>query len=398
MKQEIKVPAMGESISEAIVGQILKPTGSFVRVDDEILELETDKVNQVLYAQVSGMITFTVSLQDVVKIGQVLGYIDTEAKDTGQKVDEQGKKEERKQDILQTEKATTKDIQEEKKIIKEEIPKEVSLQKDLSLRKTKESFLDELKTKPSQEEALSKPSTSKLETQPQRETRRKMPNIRKMIAQRLVEVKQTTAMLTTFNEVDMTPILVLREKYKDLFMKQYKVKLGLMSFFVKATVFALQAVPGINSYIEGDDIVHREYYDIGVAVSTDRGLIVPVVRNCDKLSFAEIELTIENFAKKAREGTLVVDDLKGGGFTITNGGIFGSLLSTPILNPPQSGILGMHKIMKRPVVVDDQIVIKSMMYLALSYDHRIIDGKEAVTFLVHIKNYLEDPTRLLIGI
>lgn len=209
---------------------------------------------------------------------------------------------------------------------------------------------------------------------------------------------QQTAMLTTFNEVDMTKVMEMREAYKEAFTKKYQVKLGFMSFFVRAVVSALQAFPEVNAYIDGDDMIYRGDYNIGIAVGTDKGLFVPVVRNCDTLSFADVERAIESFAVKAREGGLSPGDLQGGGFTITNGGTYGSLLSTPILNPPQSAILGMHKIMKRPVVVDDEIVIRQMMYLALSYDHRVIDGKEAVSFLVHIKNALEDPSRLLIGI
>nr|MBA3817176.1 dihydrolipoyllysine-residue succinyltransferase [Parachlamydiaceae bacterium] len=219
-----------------------------------------------------------------------------------------------------------------------------------------------------------------------------------VIARRLVEVMQQTAMLTTFNEVDMSAIMSLRELYKDSFLKLHKTKLGFMSFFVKASVAALKTFPDVNAYIDGDEVVYREYFDIGVAVGTEKGVFVPVIRNCNALSFAGIEGSIESFAKKAREGGLSAGDLQGGSFTITNGGVYGSLLSTPILNPPQSAILGMHKIQKRAVVVNDEIVIRPMMYLALSYDHRIIDGKEAVSFLVNIKNHLEDPSRLLLDI
>jgi 2-oxoglutarate dehydrogenase E2 component (dihydrolipoamide succinyltransferase) len=213
-----------------------------------------------------------------------------------------------------------------------------------------------------------------------------------------VEAQKTTAMLTTFNEIDLTKVIQVREKYKEDFMKKFGCKLGFMSFFVKAVISGLHTFPDLNSYIEGDEIVHREYYDIGIAVGTDKGVIVPVIRNCDLLSFAEIEKSLEIFAKKAREGTLTADELQGGGFTITNGGVYGSLLSTPILLPPQCGILGMHKIEKRAVVVNDQITVRSMMYAALSYDHRLIDGKEAVSFLVHVKNMLEDPSRFLLDI
>jgi 2-oxoglutarate dehydrogenase E2 component (dihydrolipoamide succinyltransferase) len=205
-------------------------------------------------------------------------------------------------------------------------------------------------------------------------------------------------MLTTFNEIDLLHVMNIRDKYKESFTKKYGVKLGFMPFFIKASVSALQVYPSLNSYLEGEEIIDRHYYDIGIAVATEKGLIVPVLRECDQLTFAQIEQKMDQFAKQAREGSLKVNDLQGGGFTITNGGVFGSLLSTPILNPPQCGILGMHKIEKRPVVIDDQIIIRPMMYVALSYDHRLIDGKEAVSFLVHIKNMLEDPTRLLLEI
>jgi len=223
-----------------------------------------------------------------------------------------------------------------------------------------------------------------------------MSGLRRTIAKRLVEVKTTTAMLTTFNEVDMSKVMEFRAREKDAFLKKHDVKLGFMSFFVKAATQALRALPDVNAFIEGDEIVYNEKAHIGVAVSTDKGLMVPVIRNADDLSFAEIEKQLSTYAKKAREGAMSVDDMQNGTFTITNGGVFGSMLSTPILNPPQSAILGMHNIVKRAVVVDDQIVIRPIMYLALSYDHRIVDGKEAVTFLVHMKENLEDPERMLL--
>jgi 2-oxoglutarate dehydrogenase E2 component (dihydrolipoamide succinyltransferase) len=230
------------------------------------------------------------------------------------------------------------------------------------------------------------------------QTRQKMPNIRQKIAQRLVEAQHTAAILTTFNEVDMSRVMDLRAKYKDAFQKKHGIGLGFMSFFVKATTEALQAFPAVNAQIDGTEIIYHNYCDIGVAVSTERGLMVPVVRSAERMGFSQIEKAIMDYALKARENKISVNDLQGGTFTITNGGVFGSLLSTPILNPPQSAILGMHSIKKRPVVVDDQIVIRPMMYLALSYDHRMIDGKEAVSFLVRIKELIEDPERLLLSI
>jgi 2-oxoglutarate dehydrogenase E2 component (dihydrolipoamide succinyltransferase) len=226
-----------------------------------------------------------------------------------------------------------------------------------------------------------------------RETRKKMSRVRGVIAKRLVEAKNSTAMLTTFNEVDLSRVMELRTKHKDSFLKKHGVKLGFMSFFVKASVAALEAFPDINAYIDGNDIIYRNYYDIGIAVGTDRGLFVPVIRDCEKKNFAEIEQGITDFAGKARDGKISMDDLQGGGFTITNGGVYGSLLSTPILNIPQSAILGMHTIQKRPVAIDGKVEIRPMMYLALSYDHRVVDGKEAVSFLVNIKKTLEEPSR-----
>lgn len=386
MKVEIKIPAMGESISEATVGTIIKASGSKVAADDEILELETDKVNQVLYAPQAGVLTLTVAPEQVVKIGDVIGYVETQAEAAAPETPQ-----------LTPAKGQQKPPEPKPPVEKKPEP----TQSAGGARFTKEQFLSDL-----MEPKLAEPT----QTAPRKaaaprptptgrpETRKKMSRVRKVIAERLVESLQTTAMLTTFNEVDMSQVLSLREKYKEPFQKEHGVRLGFMSFFVKAAVTALEEFPDFNSYIDGDEIVHRDYYDIGIAVGTEKGLFVPVVRDCDKLSFAEIERSIEQYAVKAKEGKITVDELQGGGFTITNGGVYGSLLSTPILNPPQCGILGMHKIEKRPVVVNDQIVIRPMMYLALSYDHRIVDGKEAVSFLVAIKNFLEDPARLLLHI
>jgi len=404
MKEEIKVPSMGESITEATVGTLIKKSGAAVRADDEILELETDKVNQVLYAKAAGVLTLQVNAEDVVKIGQVIGFIDTDAKSKDAAPASAEKP--------STQRAPSKPV---------EKPAQTAAEKE-NIRFGKEEFLSDLRQKAPEQAPVPQPKAPREEPAPitrtaepeepapvtrtaepegpqaERETRRKMSKIRKVIASRLVEAQQTTAMLTTFNEVDCSAIMQLREKYKELFQKKYGVKLGFMSFFVKAVIAGLKQIPDLNSYIDRDEIVHREYFDIGIAVGTERGLVVPVVRNCDHLSPAEIEKEIETYANKAKEGRLAVDDLQGGGFTITNGGVYGSLLSTPILNSPQSGILGMHKIEKRAVVVNDQVVIRPMMYLALSYDHRIVDGKEAVTFLVHVKNALEDPSRLLIEV
>ncbi len=372
MRHELKVPRMGESISEVAIGEIFKGTGSQIKRDEEILELETNKVNQLICAPVAGMLTITVEREQLVRVGDAIGFIETDGQADSVAVDLSFK----------------------------EQPAPTSIQPKMnSVRNTKEDFLTELaaapKEAPKQEAAKSGYTTSVNE---RGEVRRKMTKIRKVITQRLVEAQHTAAMLTTFNEVDMTAIMALRVNYQESFQKQHGVKLGFMSFFVKACVSALQLYPAVNSFIDGDEIVTRHFYDIGVAVGTERGVIVPVVRDADRLSFAQVEKSIAGQAEKAKVGKLSLDDLEGGCFTVTNGGIYGSLLSTPILNPPQSGILGMHKIEKRPVVIDDQILIRPMMYLALSYDHRMIDGKEAVTFLVHVKNCLEEPLRLLLQI
>lgn len=355
MKVEIKVPPLGESVSEATVSRIIQPTGSLIARDAEVLELETDKVNQVLYAPQAGKLELSVTVGQKVTVGQVIGNVDTSAEVPSQKPVE----------VKATPIATT------------------------SARIMPAQTVAAAPKVAPPPPAPSKPIAAAGE-------RKRMSGLRRTIAQRLVEVKNTTAMLTSFNEADMTQIIEIRAREKENFQKKYGVKLGFMSFFVKATAAALKAFPDVHAYIEGDDIVQFPTYDIGVAVSTEKGLMVPVVRGCDTASFGDIEKQIETYAKAARGGTISIDDMRGGSFTITNGGVFGSLLSTPIMNPPQSAILGMHAIVKRPIAVDDQVVIRPMMYLALSYDHRIIDGKEAVQFLVHLKQNLEDPSRLLL--
>ncbi|HEX4839608.1 MAG TPA: dihydrolipoyllysine-residue succinyltransferase [Rhabdochlamydiaceae bacterium] len=346
MKIEIKVPAMGESISEATISRIIKASGSIVRRDEEVVELETDKVNQVLYVPQAGGLSLSVKVGDTVKIGQVIGTVDTDV------------------------------------AVPASTPAPVSATaapatSGPSARKMAPDVLAGMKA-PKAVPAVSG-------------DRKRMSSLRRTIAQKLVEVKNTTAMLTTFNEVDMTKIIEIRTKEQADFQARNGVKLGFMSFFIKAAVSALKTFPDVHAYIEGDDMVAFPNFDIGVAVSTDKGLMVPVVRRCDSATFGEIEKQIVDYSTRARSGGISMDDLRGGCFTITNGGTFGSLLSTPILNPPQSAILGMHAIQKRPIALNDQVVIRPMMYLALSYDHRIIDGKEAVQFLVHMKEHLEDP-------
>jgi 2-oxoglutarate dehydrogenase E2 component (dihydrolipoamide succinyltransferase) len=360
MNIEIKIPPLGESVSEAVIAKILKPSGTLVAQDEEILEIETDKVNQVLYAPKAGVIQLKVKEGDTVKVGGIIAFIEEGAVPSPPKP--APKLQESQAPALEGARTTTS------------------------------SFVAEIKTpsSPAPKTPLPSPST------PIKGQRKKMSNLRRVIASRLVAAKNETAMLTTFNEVDMQAVMAIREKEKETFIKKYGVKLGFMSFFIKAVVSGLKAIPEINSYIDGDEIVSLASYDMSVAVSTERGLMVPTLKNADVLNFGQIEVELEKLARGAREGTLSVDMLKGGSFTITNGGVFGSLLSTPILNPPQSAILGMHSIVKRPIAVNDQVVIRPMMYLALSYDHRVVDGKEAVLFLVHIKNQLEDPSRLLL--
>ncbi len=389
MKVDITVPPVGESVTEATVAQIIKQSGEVVQKDDEILELETDKVNQVVHAPESGLLTLSVSVDQKVGIGEILGSIDTDKASSEQpasKQKQQDKKPPEKTDI-----ATSSPQKDTSSGSKARISEEEALKQ-----------LNKPQIEPTKPQA-SAPSTNKATSSNQPkipssegQKRKRMSGLRKTIAQRLVEVKNQTAMLTTFNEVDMTKVMQIRTKQKDAFEKKHGVKLGFLSFFVTACSAALEAFPDVNAFIDGDEIVYNEHHNIGIAVSTDKGLMVPTLRGCEGLSFAEIESTIGGYAQKAREGKISIDDLQGGTFTITNGGVFGSLLSTPILNPPQSAILGMHKIQKRPIVVDDKIEIRPMMYLALSYDHRIIDGKEAVGFLVHIKESLEDPSRLLL--
>lgn len=370
MPSEIKIPNMGESVSEAIISNILKGSGSFVKQDEEILELETDKVNQVLYAPESGQLTLQVKQGDTVKVGQVIGTINPQTTE-------------------QTPEPSHKDLP------KAPPPEPAFPPPSSSNGKAKFTASDFVAHLQQPEVSLQPPTPPIKEINT---SRKKMSSLRKVIAQKLVEVKNTTAMLTTFNEVDMSSVIAIRQKEQESFQKKYGIKLGFMSFFIKASVAALKAIPEVNAYIDKEDIVLMQSYDICVAVSTDRGLMVPVIRSCEQHSFGKIEIQLNTFSQKARDGSISVDDLKGGSFTITNGGVFGSLLSTPILNPPQSAILGMHSIVKRPIALNDEVVIRPMMYLALSYDHRLIDGKQAVLFLMHIKQTLEDPSRLLLDL
>lgn len=405
-KVEIKVPSVGESVSEGVLSRWIKKTGDLVKSGDLLFELETDKASNEVPSLVAGVLTTTIAEGSTVAIGSIVGLIDTAGTAVAAPSAAPAP-------ALAAAAANGPHLS--PAVAYQVADKGVDVASinpsGPGGRITKGDVLAaaDAKTSTPAPAAPSAPAPVAKAAAPvvsahviggaeRAQTRQKMPNIRQKIAQRLVEAQHTAAILTTFNEVDMSRVMDLRTKYKDAFQKKHGIGLGFMSFFVKATTEALQAFPAVNAQIDGTDIVYHNYCDIGVAVSTERGLMVPVVRSAERMGFAQIEKAIMDFALKARENKISVNDLQGGTFTITNGGVFGSLLSTPILNPPQSAILGMHSIKKRPVVVDDQIVIRPMMYLALSYDHRMIDGKEAVSFLVRIKELIEDPERLLLSI
>lgn len=395
---EIKVPTLGESVTEATVAQWLKKEGDRVEADEPIVELETDKVTLEVNAPSAGVITsIIIKAGEEVAVGAVLGEIDSKAAN-----DSVGKADTKKSAPAKQ----SAPVQEEEKLapaVRKMVDDNKLNPADISGtgkggRLTKEDVVNHVAGKAAHEVAGVKP----VATDPRahvREERVRMTRLRQSIAKRLKEAQNTAAMLTTFNEVDMSAVMEMRNAYKDRFEKKYGVKLGFMSFFVKACVNALKEFPAVNAEIDGDEIVYKNYYDIGVAVSTPQGLVVPVVRDCEGKNMATIEKDISELGLRARDGKLGMDDLQGGTFTITNGGIFGSMMSTPILNAPQSGILGMHNIVQRAVVMKDgSIQARPMMYLALSYDHRIIDGKEAVSFLVRVKDAIEDPQRLVLDI
>ena len=449
MKQQIKVPSVGESVTQATIGQWQKKTGDYVRQNDVLVVMETDKASMDLVAEHSGQLNILKQEGEDVQIGEVIAELDTSASPPTER-------EEPKQATPAASPPTQNSVNassspsvsvagqpqnflSDQKLIadflkKDKTPSSVqtgmpntptgSMSQTLSpaVRKLiEENKLDpnniqgqgpggritkgdvlsfiEKGTPPnvssnvtySSEPSLNKNTLNK-------KTREKMSTLRKRIAERLVQSQHSTATLTTFNEIDMSQVMSLRSQYKETFQKKHNVKLGFMGFFIKATIQAFQTFPKVNAFIEGDDIVYNHFCHIGVAVSTDRGLVVPVIRNADQLGMPELEKAVLFYAEKARDGKISPDDLMGGTFTISNGGVFGSLMSTPILNPPQSGILGMHKIEQRPVVVDGQIQIKPMMYVALSYDHRMVDGRESVGFLLKIKECIEDPIRLLMDV
>jgi len=399
MSVEVKVPAVGESISSGVVSVWHKKSGEQVSAGDPLFTLETDKVSTEINADADGVLQTLVAEGAEVKIGDVVATIEkgkadgaeTKAKPAESKT-ETAEVTRQKEPVLSP---SARRIVTEAKLDPQEIRgsgKGGRVMKIDALSAAQTRAPEPPAEKATDDHAEEKQAAAQPESE--RFTRKKMSPLRRKIAAQLVMAQHTAAILTTFNECDMTAVQELRAKSQDAFTKKNGLKLGFMSFFIKATVEALKAVPSINSRIEGEDSIQNHYYDIGVAVGTERGLVVPVVRDADKKTFAELERNIADFAVKAREGKMKIEDLQGGVFTISNGGVYGSLLSTPILNPPQSGILGMHTIQKRPIAIDGEVAIRPMMYLALSYDHRAVDGKEAVTFLITVKQAIEDPTKL----
>jgi 2-oxoglutarate dehydrogenase E2 component (dihydrolipoamide succinyltransferase) len=393
---EVKIPPMGESISSGVLAKWHVNDGDTVKKDQPLFELETDKITSEGTAEADGRVTFKVAAGNEVKIGQVVATIDPAA--SGAAPTAPSKPASPAAAAAAAPSPAVRRLATETGID----PASVAGSGKAG-RVTKGDMLAAAE-KPTAAKPAAAPSAPVASTPVaaaptgERQTRRKMTPLRAKIAQRLVAAQHEAAMLTTFNEVDMSAVMALRAKYQDDFVKKNGFKLGFMSFFTKAVVHALREVPAVNAQIQGDSIVENHYYDVGVAVSTEKGLMVPVIRGCDSLGMADIERAIGDAAKRARDGKITLADLEGGVFTITNGGIFGSMLSTPIINPPQSAILGLHAINDRPIAVNGQVVIRPMMYLALSYDHRLIDGKEAVTFLVKVKQAIEDPARLLLAI
>lgn len=396
MSIEIKVPTVGESITSGLISVWHKKSGEIVKSGEPLFTLETDKVSTEITAEKGGLLTIVRAEGEEVKIGEIVGSIDDSV---AAPIASAAPVAPAKSEAKSATKADRSDrLSPAVRVAVEENkldPKSISGSgKEGQI--TKPDVVAHLEAASSGSTGPINPTDPISPVSSPRETRKKLSPLRRKIAQHLVSAQQNAAILTTFNEADMTAIQELRAKAQESFTKRHGVKLGFMSFFIKATVEALKAVPAINGRMDGEDFIQNHFYDIGVAVGTEKGLVVPVIRNADQKSFAEIEKDLAAYAVKAREGKISIDDLSGGVFTISNGGIYGSLMSTPILNPPQSGILGMHKIQPRPIAIGSEIAIRPMMYLALSYDHRVVDGKEAVTFLVRVKDCIEDPVRLLI--
>ncbi len=406
MSTEVKVPQLPESVTDATLVAWHKSVGEAVDRDENLVDLETDKVVLEVPAPVAGVLK-EIRIEDgtTVTSGEILAVIDEGATAAAAPTDEESKEARDAPPATGTEGGAGQKLSPAVRRLVEEHDLDAGTIKGTGRqgRITKSDvmrFLRESETAPEVEApaAAAKPAEEMVPASGRGERRVPMTRLRSRIAERMVEAQATAAMLTSFNEVDLHEVIRLRKQYREAFEKRYGVRVGFMSFFVKAAVEALRAFPAVNASVEGADIVYHDYNDIGIAVSTDRGLVVPVLRNAESLSFADIEKAIVDYAMRARDGQITIEELTGGTFTITNGGVFGSLMSTPIINPPQSAILGMHKIQERPMVVDGEIKIRPMMYLALTYDHRIIDGREAVQFLVKIKESLEDPARLLLHV
>ena len=401
---DLKVPSPGESITEVTIARWLKQDGDVVEKDEELCEVDSDKATLTINAEEAGAIKIVVAEGTTVKVGDVVCTIDTSVQPTAKPKAEApaAKKEEAKkpEPVAAAKAETPKAAETYASGHPSPAAKKLMDENGIAAGKLNGTGKDGRITKGDVMNAIANgfDATSAQGWGGTRNQRRdKMTSLRKKLAQRLVAVKQETAMLTTFNEVDMSAVMALRNKYKDVFKEKHGVNLGFMSFFTKAVCEALNKFPAVNAQIDGDEIVYHDYCDIGIAVSAPKGLVVPVVRNAESMSLAEIEADIKRLAVKSRDGKITVDDMTGGTFTITNGGVFGSLMSTPIINPPQSAILGMHNVVDRPVAVNGQVVIRPMMYIALSYDHRIIDGKESVSFLVAVKQMIENPHKLIFG-
>lgn len=403
---DMKVPSPGESITEVTISRWLKANGDFVEKDEALAEIESDKATLTLNAEQSGGIKILVGDGTTVKVGDLVCQIDTSVKGEAKPKAEEKKATPvaEKTANAKAETATATVTETKKETYANGVPsvaaKKMMDENGIGNGKIKGTGKDGRITKSDVLNALANGFDADAVSSwggTRNQKRDKMSPLRKKLAQRLVAVKQETAMLTTFNEVDMSGIMNMRAKYKDMFKEKHGVGLGFMSFFTKAVCEALHQFPAVNAMIDGEEIVYHDYCDIGIAVSAPKGLVVPVIRNAETMSLAEIENDIKRLATKARDNKITIDDMTGGTFTITNGGVFGSLMSTPIINPPQSAILGMHNVVDRPVAVNGQVVIRPMMYIALSYDHRIIDGRESVSFLVAVKKMLENPTRLLFG-
>jgi len=412
MPIELKVPEIGESITEVEIGGWLKKSGDPVKKDEPVVTLESEKATVELPSPGPGTIGKLLKQKgDIAKVGEIIGYLEEGKTDNGEKKPEAKSPEQKSPESKTSEKPKSEPIPERPEIKAEEdlASPRLSQIKPTQEKTRSERLREEPSTapapaerrapaRPEQAQPSTAPTSKPSATPDRQEEVVPMSKLRRTVAERLVEAQHNAALLTTFNEIDMSSVMSLRKEHGEAFQKKYNVKLGFMSFFVKAAIDALKQFPALNSEIRGTDVVYHNYFDIGVAIGSGKGLVVPVLRNAERLSFAEIEMAIGDFGRRAQENKLKPDELQGGTFTITNGGVYGSLLSTPIVNPPQSGVLGMHGIQDRPIAREGQVIIRPMMYVALTYDHRLVDGREAVTFLKRIKDTIENPARMLLEV